>query len=1063
MQPPERQDAKAAENAVVERIKAWAKRPTVADTEVLLEELRENPATKGNHVDAVSRAIAQRHAKEGRVMLLLGRLQLTTGKLADAQQTLVAAGRIDQKARGPYRYLGEVLLRRGDAGRAERMLERSQQLEALGDDLLEGGFDPSDEWLALAKKLKPLQEAQGEAAVVAELTKLLAERAGGGLQSRRPTGSRSLPPPKPVEDPAEDQPTQISTIPDELKEKMRPVTQYGAAGAAAPPVPAAAVAPPPPAMPESARPKTVPPPIPRSVPAPPAFPEPSFTEPVIDRALPSLDEVSDATTLPRGIAAPMVVSDHPTLGSDEALDRPLVRRPPGPPGPPPPAAPRIEPKSLVDDDGPTVARPPQAAQDPSPLPQRLPTNPARALRAEAVTLGDSDAALVEARHLSSPFESKKPNPFEHGPLLAAPSRKEDPGRGHKDWQSDEVLDALARAGIYEPDAAAKAPVAWLSRSEVSRTKRRGAWLYVLLGVLVVGGIAGSLYGGEVYKQRRQKEAEQATQRAELDVRKTGIAALERAEKDLGKAFELDSRTLPGARAWLQDRVLRSYLWPSENRKEGGLASAIERAKTVGITEPELAFARMTLALTSDDTPSAVQLAKTLTPKDARSKEDAWRELAVGWVLERAGDSRSVDRYAHALELDPDLVAAQLALAKLAALAADPDRVTRLLANVEADLVPAREDLLALANLAKTGTATKLGDPAVRRPANIAWIAPALAAADPKADPEQKKKDLSRAMGLSREPGDLTKVGRLALLAGDEATASRAALRALEVSPIFLPARALAARLALQLGRPDDAGRALDGVTAEGDAEVTALRAWLAYERGDYAGLAATLDDPKAGSLDRADLAGIVKPLRWVVAHHASMTAKDVAELKTLGELGELGPLVAFDMAMEAGEVATAETFGKGWGDVSLKPARALRLARLARLTGKGEEADRLSKIAVEQGTVVPSALVERVLVLCGLGKAADALALLGRYSLLAPDEQPWLRAYVTAQSGKVADAKKQVEALKEPDKKAPWPVRRDALLAMAAVADKRAKPWLKELLKERPNDPDVLGVAKVLK
>jgi len=245
--------------------------------------------------------------------------------------------------------------------------------------------------------------------------------------------------------------------------------------------------------------------------------------------------------------------------------------------------------------------------------------------------------------------------------------------------------------------------------------------------------------------------------------------------------------------------------------------------------------------------------------------------------------------------------------------------------------------------------------------------------------------------------------------------------------------------------------------------VTALRAWLAYERGDYAGLAATLEDPKAGALDRADLAGIVKPLRWVVAHRASMTAKDVAELKTLGELGELGPLVAFDMAMEAGEVTTAETFGKGWGDVGQKPARALRLARLARLTGKGEEADRLSKIAVEQGTVVPSALVERVLVLCGLGKATDALALLGRYSLLAPDEQPWLRAYVTAQSGKVADAKKQVEALKEPDKKAAWPVRRDALLAMAAVADKRAKPWLKDLLKERPNDPDVLGVAKVLK
>lgn len=284
-----------------------------------------------------------------------------------------------------------------------------------------------------------------------------------------------------------------------------------------------------------------------------------------------------------------------------------------------------------------------------------------------------------------------------------------------------------------------------------------------------------------------------------------------------------------------------------------------------------------------------------------------------------------------------------------------------------------------------------------------------------------------------------------------------------MSPIFLPARALAARLALQLGRPDDAGRALDGVTAEGDAEVTALRAWLAYEpRGDYAGLAATLDDPKAGSLNRADLAGIVKPLRWVVAHHASMTAKDVAELKPSASFGGARPAGRLRHG-DGGRRGQAETFGKGWGDVSLKPARALRLARLARLTGKGEEADRLSKIAVEQGTVVPSALVERVLVLCGLGKAADALALLGRYSLLAPDEQPWLRAYVTAQSGEADRRQEQVEALEEPDKKAPWPVRRDALLAMAAVADKRAKPWLKELLKERPNDPDVLGVAKVLK
>src|SRR5262249_50748556 len=150
--------------------------------------------------------------------------------------------------------------------------------------------------------------------------------------------------------------------------------------------------------------------------------------------------------------------------------------------------------------------------------------------------------------------------------------------------------------------------------------------------------------------------------------------------------------------------------------------------------------------------------------------------------------------------------------------------------------------------------------------------------------------------------------------------------------------------------------------------------------------------------------------------------------------------------------------------VGARPMRALRLARLARLQGKADDADRLSAIAVEQATVVPRALVERVLVLCALGKGADALSLLTRYSLLATDEQPWLRAYANAQAGKTADARKLVADLNDPDKKTtPWAVRRDALLAIAASGDdKRAKPMAKDMLKERPGDPDVQAVAKTL-
>ena len=69
---------------------------------------------------------------------------------------------------------------------------------------------------------------------------------------------------------------------------------------------------------------------------------------------------------------------------------------------------------------------------------------------------------------------------------------------------------------------------------------------------------------------------------------------------------------------------------------------------------------------------------------------------------------------------------------------------------------------------------------------------------------------------------------------------------------------------------------------------------------------------------------------------------------------------------------------------------------------------------------------------------------------------------MASQAGKSADAKKQVEALKEPDKKAPWAVRRDALLALAATNDKRAKNYAKDLVKERPQDPDVHAIAKSL-
>ncbi|MGZ3452847.1 MAG: tetratricopeptide repeat protein, partial [Polyangiales bacterium] len=780
----------------MERIRAWARRPSADDTIAICDELRVSKDVRGNHVDALARAINQRHAKDAQVMLALGRLQLATGKLSDAQQTFVASGRLDPAARGPYRYLGEVLLRRGDAARAEKMLEKARDLEDQGQegDPLE---EPAEDWLARAKSMRTLQDSQGEGAVAAEIAIML-------KSGRRNSPIRaSFRPPTPIYAESDDQPTQVGQIPENLRRKAAGFETR--VGGSEPPLPdpdrsipqAAPI--PAPLPPPALRPRTTPPPIPRS--APPA--------PLIAHAasLPSIHESSDATTLPRagedsGLmvqTSEILASSHPTtrVDPDELESVPHLR-----------------------------AQPPQLSDDLSPEPRPAPltsTGALRALKAESITFGGEP--VRDERYVTARVRTSVP-PTAHVHAAA-------PAPGHP-WETRKVLDALEKAGVYEPAAAAASPAQWMSRREIPRTRRRGAWLYAVLAVLLVGGIGGAVYGTAYLKEKNRKEAEETTLHAEAEVRKTGLEALASAEKDLQRAFELDSRTLRGARVWLKDRVLRSQLWPAEDRRMGGLASAIERGKTVGLQEPELAFARIALALSSDDTPSAAALAKTLDPGTAKEKDDAWRELAVGWVLERAGDARAVDRYAHAAELDPDLIAARLALAKLTALAGDADRVTTLLKDVPNDLAPTRDDVVALAKLVKTGVASKGGAPELRRPEGFGWILPALVVADPAATPEVRKKEAGRAFGLAHEPGDLIRVGRLAVSAGDEQTAGKAALRALEVSPIFPPARALAARLALGLGRPDDAARALEGLVAEGDPEVAALRAWLAYERGDIA-------------------------------------------------------------------------------------------------------------------------------------------------------------------------------------------------------------------------------------
>src|SRR5581483_9124327 len=93
-------------------------------------------------------------------------------------------------------------------------------------------------------------------------------------------------------------------------------------------------------------------------------------------------------------------------------------------------------------------------------------------------------------------------------------------------------------------------------------------------------------------------------------------------------------------------------------------------------------------------------------------------------------------------------------------------------------------------------------------------------------------------------------------------------------------------------------------------------------------------------------------------------------------------LVAMDLALTAGDLATADKITAPWPKTDVGALRALRLARLARYQGKLDVADAMSQAALEHGTVTPRVLTERAYVLAARNRATEVSPLLSRYPLV---------------------------------------------------------------------------------
>jgi hypothetical protein len=910
------------------------------------------------------------HQADCAVMLAVGRMYLDAGLLPEAQAALVAAGKADARDGRAFRYLGEVLLRRGDATRAEKVLARAVQL-GVGDSETRLWHERSVVYVALQKRVGPQ-------AVATEVERTLPRKI-------------SIPPPTfgagTGSYPGEEEETNPRAPPRSLTAPTPAVSAEGNTGRRPPPPP---------------RRKSSPPPAPNR-----------------SSALPSFE--LEAPTTPGVSLALLEASAEPTQ----------VDRPP-----------------------PAWAPPPGLSYDGqrSALPPLSPPTPFGGLAAPAPlpSFGNSRAPAPPMGPGGTHAFASQPQP-----AAAHRARPDDP----LNPPAELVLEHLARAGVYEPSGGA-AP-AW---EAAARIKTRGTWVLGLAIVLLsAAGVGGYFYSQRV-KEERYAQAAELNREVVMMLHSASVEELRASDGKLSQAFDLDSRSKDAAKLWLENRVLGALLLSDEPR---GIDSAVHRALGLGVPEEEVAYGKVAAFLAEGDLAGAAGL---LARWDARAGKDALFQLAGGAALERAGDSRAIERLEAARRLDPKLVAADILLARLALLELGPQKARPIIEQLKQKLPADRVEVRALSALAWAVDSDRVKDapaaaeiPAAERDKlpsplrAVPFIVEAVRAMEA-GDHKRASLAIGEAISLSTTPSLAARLGFLAIQAGDEQLARRAALRALQFAAVYPGARVLAARVALLGGRLDEAKKAIEELDPR-TPEILVVRSAVAYETFDASELASAVEAMGEDAKHRGELSALAVA-GPVLAGRQRPGAEKLKEMSNPSV--PWGELVAVDAALDSGDLALAESLVAAWGETT-RPVYLLRVARLRRYQGKLDEAERASKAAFDQGTTTVRGFIERVMVLIAREDAPGARELLAKYPTLMGPMTAWLSAMVDVIAKRDADANVKVAQLDLPPDAAPLPLRVIVVRSLAAAGDRRAQNYLRAVLRGSTRHPDLIAASEALR
>jgi hypothetical protein len=639
---------------------------------------------------------------------------------------------------------------------------------------------------------------------------------------------------------------------------------------------------------------------------------------------------------------------------------------------------------------------------------------------------------------------------------ASPFRKPAPTPGVPDAR--DVLDALALAGVFEAS-----PTTALKWDRAPKSRRRGTLPLVAVTLLFVGGAIGGFRYVKTQRDKAHVLGETMLTQIEADMHKGQTSLLPPIEQQFSQVFDLDSRSERLAIDWLRERALSGLL-------RGGADVAFEdgltRARELKVNEDSIVFAQIASFLFQGDTVGAASL---ISKSDSRCKDDPWYQLLAGATLERAGSNSDKDRYEAATKLDPDLVIAHVGFVRAAAIDGDPVKAMELAKAFRAKW-PDRAEGVALVALAwaRDPARGETAPPEVAEvvaksgdlPVGLRFVPSAVAAlqAIDKHDPEAAKAEIQKGLAVVEGPGPASWFGIIALDTGDEALAQKAALTAVAFSAVYPPARVLAARVALLGNRLDEALKATEDLEATAP-EVAVVRGATAYERVDPTNLNSALEAIPGEARSFPFLEGInLAP--QVLAGRAQLTADKVLDMSD--DEAPWADLVAMDIALDGGDIATASKIADKWKGSENRPLRALRLSRLARYQNRLDDADRLSETAMI-GTITTRTLLERVLVLVAREKASQASQLLARYPLVLGSLAGWLGAYVSASAGKAEDARGKTASLEPPPAAAPVTARVIAAIALGAMKDRRRGPdVVKELLQIGVVNPDTAAAGTAL-